>query len=98
MSNQQPDEKLAETIEASSDQEGDSRTKRLRKSGGRYLLKSVHAMGGLGRVWVAWDTELSRQVAIKELRPEKTNNKRIELAQRQRLHSLQGSGLIMLVS
>ncbi len=34
-----------------------------------YELLRVHAQGGLGRVWVAKDTNLHREVAIKELLP-----------------------------
>ena len=36
-------------------------------SDGRYRLESELARGGMGRVWVADDTKLSRRVAIKEL-------------------------------
>ncbi len=38
---------------------------------GRYTLTSVHAQGGIGRVWLAYDTELGREVALKEVRPER---------------------------
>jgi serine/threonine-protein kinase len=34
----------------------------------RYTLSSVHGEGGLGRVWLARDTELNRNVALKEVR------------------------------
>jgi eukaryotic-like serine/threonine-protein kinase len=36
----------------------------------RYSLMSLHASGGGGRVWLAHDTHLDRDVAFKELRPE----------------------------
>ena len=36
----------------------------------RYSLTSLHATGGVGRVWLARDTALGRNVALKELRPE----------------------------
>ena len=48
---------LLETIDA----RGDSR--------GRYALTQLHAEGGLGRVWIARDPLLNREVALKELKP-----------------------------
>jgi PAS domain S-box-containing protein len=35
----------------------------------RYALKHLHATGGIGRVWLARDCQLGRDVALKELRP-----------------------------
>ena len=35
----------------------------------RYTLSRLHAEGGLGRVWVARDSILNREVALKELKP-----------------------------
>jgi PAS domain S-box-containing protein len=40
----------------------------------RYAFMSLHASGGIGRVWLARDRHLEREVAIKELLPENTNN------------------------
>jgi PAS domain S-box-containing protein len=37
----------------------------------RYTLTCLHAAGGIGRVWLAHDSSLRREVALKELRPEK---------------------------
>ena len=34
---------------------------------GRYKLISQHARGGMGRIWVAMDNTLGRQIALKEL-------------------------------
>jgi len=40
----------------------------------RYALTSLHATGGIGRVWLARDGQLGRDVALKELRPEQADN------------------------
>jgi PAS domain S-box-containing protein len=39
-------------------------------SGNRYGFTKIHASGGIGRVWLARDHDLDRDVAIKELLPE----------------------------
>jgi PAS domain S-box-containing protein len=36
----------------------------------RYTRLRLHATGGIGRVWLTHDTDLGRDVALKELRPE----------------------------
>src|SRR6516164_7925324 len=37
----------------------------------RYCRLRLHATGGIGRVWLAHDNDLGREVALKELRPER---------------------------
>jgi eukaryotic-like serine/threonine-protein kinase len=43
-------------------------------AGERYERVRVHATGGLGRVWLARDTHLGREVALKELRDDRLND------------------------
>ncbi|WP_158249836.1 protein kinase domain-containing protein [Rhodopirellula sp. MGV] len=40
----------------------------------RFEIRSRHAVGGLGEVFVAWDYQLSRTVALKSIRTEWTSN------------------------
>jgi PAS domain S-box-containing protein len=40
----------------------------------RYARLRLHATGGIGRVWLARDRDLGREVALKELRPERAEH------------------------
>ena len=40
----------------------------------RYTLTHLHAKGGMGRVWLARDGALGRQIALKYLRPDQAGN------------------------
>jgi WD40 repeat protein/serine/threonine protein kinase len=40
----------------------------------RYRLIRLHAAGGVGQVWLVYDADLNREVALKELRPERVHN------------------------
>jgi serine/threonine-protein kinase len=42
----------------------------------RYTLTTLHAKGGIGQVWLARDSEMGREVALKELRPEQAGDDR----------------------
>src|SRR5262249_55676059 len=41
----------------------------------RYTLTHLHASGGIGRIWCARDSTLGRDVALKELRPERAGDR-----------------------
>jgi PAS domain S-box-containing protein len=40
----------------------------------RYARTCLHATGGIGRVWLAHDCDLRRDVALKEIRPERAGD------------------------
>ena len=48
--------------------------RRAKESRERYTLTHLHAKGGMGRVWLARDGALGRQIALKELRPDQADN------------------------
>jgi serine/threonine protein kinase len=56
--------RLVETLVPPSDQ----------RSSLRYTLSRMHAQGGLGKIWVARDTDLNREVALKEIRIDRSAN------------------------
>jgi tetratricopeptide (TPR) repeat protein/tRNA A-37 threonylcarbamoyl transferase component Bud32 len=45
--------------------------------GDRYHIVTLHRSGGLGRVWVARDAALGRDVALKDLRPTRARDPRL---------------------
>jgi len=47
---------------------------RCPQSQGRYTRIRLHATGGIGRIWLARDNYLGREIALKELRPEQAGD------------------------
>jgi serine/threonine-protein kinase len=54
-----------------------STTAHVPVQGERYTMSRLHATGGIGRVWLARDTSLGRDVALKEIRPERADNRAV---------------------
>ena len=48
-----------------------------RQLGARYTLREMYAEGGLGEVWLAWDRDLERTVAVKKIRVSLANQEEI---------------------
>src|SRR5207302_3986937 len=44
------------------------------EGGSRYSIVRLHAQGGLGRVYIARDQDLNRDVALKEIKPEQAKH------------------------
>jgi serine/threonine-protein kinase len=63
----------------------------------RYTLTTLHAKGGIGQVWRAHDAQLGRDIALKELRPERARDARLQryfVAEAQVTGQLEHPGII----
>jgi serine/threonine-protein kinase len=45
---------------------------------GRFRLRRFHKKGGLGEVWVAWDNELKREVALKQIQDDHADDRQCQ--------------------
>jgi serine/threonine protein kinase len=71
------DADVQRSLDQLSQHDGDillSTVTRLPDTRERYTLTRLHATGGIGRVWLARDSSLGREVALKELQPERIDN------------------------
>ena len=50
---------------------------------GRFILREFLARGGMGQVWIARDTDLQRDIALKLVLPELINDQTLEMFQRE---------------
>jgi tetratricopeptide (TPR) repeat protein/tRNA A-37 threonylcarbamoyl transferase component Bud32 len=60
----------------------------------RYAVGKFHDRGGIGEVWLAKDTEIGRQVALKRLRPNRLDHKERFLAEAQITGQLEHPGIV----
>ena len=65
---------LEDTVDADGHSSAPARVAAGRLAGTRFRILRPHAQGGLGEVFVAEDTELNREVALKEIRPKYAGN------------------------
>jgi serine/threonine-protein kinase len=66
-----PDADIQQICAALSPADPSSTTDYHPEARGRYQLLRLHATGGLGQVWLARDGDLGREIALKELKPER---------------------------
>jgi serine/threonine-protein kinase len=65
---------VPETPPTTEERRGRHREAALPSDGKRYVLNELHAQGGIGRVWRAQDLSLGREVALKDLRPDRAGS------------------------
>jgi len=60
----------------------------------RYVVRKFHAQGGIGEVWLAQDTDIGREIALKRLRPHREDAQDRFLAEAQITGQLEHPGIV----
>jgi eukaryotic-like serine/threonine-protein kinase len=71
------DPEMHDTLSFATDDHGEATGRNSQpqpRDGSRYAIIKSHARGGIGEIFIARDAELKREVALKEIQPERAND------------------------